>query len=183
MDDQEMMIEESALTEEERRFTVDDDQKAEWCLEKIREAKADLMKWIEFYVEQTDKVKAKCEARIAFFEGMLQRYFATVPHKETKTQESYALPSGKLVLKKQGPDYERDDALILAWLKANDGDRFVKTKESVDWAELKKKIDVLQLTAGDEKVTEQVVFTETGEVVPGITVTARPDVFKVEVKQ
>ena len=179
---EELQNEELALSEEEVRFVVDDDQKAEWCIRKIAEAKKEMMDWIEFYVAQTDKVKDRCERRIQFFEMKLEQYFGSVPHKVTKTQESYQLPSGKLVVKKQAPEYERDDALILAWLKANDEDRFVKTKESVDWAELKKKIDVLQLTAGDEQVAEQVVFTETGEVVPGITVTERPDVFKVEVK-
>ena len=174
--------EEPAMTEEEVRFMVDNDQKAEWCIRKIAEAKKEMMDWIEFYVAQTDKVKDRCERRIMFFEMKLKDYFSQVPHKVTKTQESYQLPSGKLVYKRQGPDYERDDALILAWLKANDEDRFVKVKESVDWAELKKKIDVLQLTSGEDQVAEQVVFTETGEVVPGITVTERPDVFKVEMK-
>lgn len=178
----EELNEENVLTEEEQRFVVDDDQKAEWCIRKIAETKKEMMDWIDFYVAQTDKVRDKCLRRIQFFEAMLEKYFSSVPHKVTKTQESYQLPSGKLVVKKQGPDYERDDALILAWMKANDEDRFVKVKESVDWSELKKKLDILQLTAGGEQVAEQVVFTETGEVVPGITVTERPDVFKVEVK-
>lgn len=176
MDDQEMMIEESTLTEEERRFTVDDDQKAEWCLEKIREAKADLMKWIEFYVEQTDKVKAKCEARVAFFEGMLQRYFATVPHKVAKTQESYALPSGKLVLKDQAPEWDHDDEQLLPWVKENVPD-LIRTKESVNWSELKKELTVIWNEDGG-----QTIVNADGLIVPGITVTERPDVFKVEVK-
>ena len=35
---------------------------------------------------------------------MLGEYFKTVPHKKTKTQEAYQLPSGKLILKKQEPE-------------------------------------------------------------------------------
>ena len=164
--------EEVPVTEEEAGFQVDDDQKAEWCIRKIQEAKKEMMDWIEFYVAQTDKVKDKCERRIQFFEYKLMQYFGSVPHKQTKTQESYQLPSGKLVLKKQAPDFERDDELILAWLKANDEDQYVKTKETIDWSELKKTLTI---------VGEQVAG-ETGEIIPGITVTERPDVFKVEVK-
>ena len=164
--------EELPVTEEEAGFQVDDDQKAEWCIRKIQEAKKEMMDWIEFYVAQTDKVKDKCERRIQFFEYKLMQYFGSVPHKQTKTQESYQLPSGKLVLKKQAPDFERDDELILAWLKANDEDQYVKTKETIDWSELKKTLTI---------VGEQVAG-ETGEIIPGITVTERPDVFKVEVK-
>ena len=164
--------EELPVTEEEAGFQVDDDQKAEWCIRKIQEAKKEMMDWIDFYVAQTDKVKDKCERRIQFFEYKLMQYFGSVPHKQTKTQESYQLPSGKLVLKKQAPDFERDDELILAWLKANDEDQYVKTKETVDWSELKKTLTI---------VGEQVAG-ETGEIIPGIIITERPDVFKVEVK-
>ena len=164
--------EELPVTEEEAGFQVDDDQKAEWCIRKIQEAKKEMMDWIDFYVAQTDKVKDKCERRIQFFEYKLMQYFGSVPHKQTKTQESYQLPSGKLVLKKQTPDFERDDELILAWLKANDENQYVKTKETVDWSELKKTLTI---------VGEQVAG-ETGEIIPGIIVTERPDVFKVEVK-
>ena len=164
--------EELPVTEEEAGFQVDDDQKAEWCIRKIQEAKKEMMDWIDFYVAQTDKVKDKCERRIQFFEYKLMQYFGSVPHKQTKTQESYQLPSGKLVLKKQTPDFERDDELILAWLKANDENQYVNTKETVDWSELKKTLTI---------VGEQVAG-ETGEIIPGIIVTERPDVFKVEVK-
>jgi len=164
--------EELPVTEEEAGFQVDDDQKAEWCIRKIQEAKKEMMDWIDFYVAQTDKVKDKCERRIQFFEYKLMQYFGSVPHKQTKTQESYQLPSGKLVLKKQAPDFERDDELILAWLKANDEDQYVKTKETIDWSELKKTLTI---------VGEQVAG-ETGEIIPGITVTERPDKFVVEVK-
>ena len=164
--------EQTALTDEERRFVVDDDQKAEWCIRKIAEARKEMMDWIEFYVAQTDKVKARCESRIQFFETMLEGYFRTVPHKATKTQESYQLPSGKLVVKKQAPEIERDDDQVIAWLKANCEGAHVKTKETLDWSELKKNVVFMN----------GCVINGDGEIIPGITVTERPDVFKVEVK-
>jgi len=164
--------EEVTDNEEQITFIVDDDQKAEWCLSKIREAEAEKKRWKEFYEERLEKVNAAEDAKIERMRFYLEQYFRTVPHKETKTQASYQLPSGKLVLKKQGPEFERDDDLILAWLKANDEQKYVKTKESVDWMELKKTLTVF----GEQ------VAGETGEIIPGITVTERPDVFKVEVK-
>jgi len=160
------------ISEQEEGFTVADDQTAEWCLQKIKDEIAEADKWTEFYAQQMQRILARKNYRIAFFEGRLQRYFNNVPHKITKTQESYQLPSGKLVYKRQGPEYERDDELILAWLKANDETKFVKTKESVDWSELKKTLTIVGEQAAGE----------TGEIIPGIIVTERPDVFKVEVK-
>ena len=157
----------------EYRFEVDDDRKAEWCLEKIREAENEKEKWRAYYADRLEKICREQDATIERMRGYLQAYFDTVPHKATKTQESYQLPSGKLVWKQQAPEYEKDEALILAWLKANGEEQYVKVKEAVDWAELKKRLEICG---------EQAAFTETGEIVPGIIVAEREPVFKVEVK-
>jgi len=159
------------ITEEEARFTVDDDRKAEWCIGKIREAQAELAKFMDWYNAQIEREKKRVESRIAFFEDKLKPYFAMVPKKETKTQLSYQLPSAKLVLKRQGPEFVRDDEKLIPWARENAPD-FVKTKLSIDWAGMKKTLTVV----GDQ------VADSAGEVVPGITVQDRPDVFKVEVK-
>ena len=163
-------LEEKLETEEE--FRVDDDQKAEWCLQKIREANADMEKWLEFYDQRKEAVKADTANRIAFFEHHLREYFNSVPHKVTKTQENYPLPSGKLVFKQQEPEYERDDESVLAWLKENGGEKYIKVKESLDWSGLKKTLTVCGETVADEN----------GEVIPGIKAIEREPVFKVEVK-
>ena len=163
-------LEEKLETEEE--FRVDDDQKAEWCLQKIREANADMEKWLEFYDQRKEAVKADTANRIAFFEHHLREYFNSVPHKVTKTQENYPLPSGKLVFKQQEPEYERDDENVLAWLKENGGEKYIKVKESLDWSGLKKTLTVCGETVADEN----------GEVIPGIKAIEREPVFKVEVK-
>ena len=163
-------LEEKLETEEE--FRVDDDQKAEWCLQKIREANADMEKWLEFYDQRKEAVKADTANRIAFFEHHLREYSNSVPHKVTKTQENYPLPSGKLVFKQQEPEYERDDENVLAWLKENGGEKYIKVKESLDWSGLKKTLTVCGETVADEN----------GEVIPGIKAIEREPVFKVEVK-
>ena len=164
--------------EEQITFVVDDDQKAEWCLAKIREAEAEKQRWKEFYEDRLAKVNAAEDAKIERMRFFLEQYFRTVPHKETKTQQSYQLPSGKLVLKHQAPEVERDDDQLIPWLRENYEGDYVKTKESVDWSALKKAFqdDELIGVIGENYVTHD------GEIIPGITVTERPDVFKVEVK-
>lgn len=158
--------------EEVVRFRVDNDQKAEWCLQKIREAQNDKAAWKRFYEAQYQRVEEAADATISQMSLMLQEYFDAVPHKINKASEVYQLPSGKLVSKKQEPEYSRTESEVINWLKANDMDEFVKIKESLDWAGLKEKVTV---------VGENVV-TEDGEVVPGVKVTPREDIFKVEVK-
>ena len=60
---------------------------------------------------------------------------------------------------------------MIPWLKTNDPN-YVKVKEDVDWAGLKKKLIYV----------DGHMATEDGEIVPGITAVKRPDKFAVEVK-
>lgn len=161
-----------AILQSEPEFIVDNDQKAEWCLKKIKEAQADKERWKAFYEDQYRAVEESADVTISQMEGLLFEYFKTVPHKQTATQENYKLPSGKLVSKKQEPEYERKDEEIIDWLKNNGGQQFVKVKESLDWAGLKKTVSVVG----------EAVATEDGEIIPGVKVVPREDVFKVEVK-
>ena len=152
---------------------IENDQEANECLEAIRKAQADKAYWKEWYEERLNLVNESNDAIILQNETRLYNYFGTVPHKKTATQENYALPAGKLVLKKQAPEFERDDEAVIAWLKANGGEKYVKVKESLDWAGLKGSLMVMGDSVADEK----------GNVIPCITVTERPDVFKAELKK
>ena len=162
------------IVNSELSFVVDDDQKAEWCIGKIREAQAEKEKWKNFYVSRLEKVYSEQDATIERMRYYLEQYFNKVPHKETKTQQSYELPSAKLVVKRLGPKYERDDQIIIEWLYGNSTDpgRYLNLKETLNWAELKKVLN----RCGNEMATDD------GEVVPGITVTDQPEGFRVEVK-
>ena len=175
----------SELLKEEKpvreRFTVDNDMKAEWVLSKIRRIRADqkkekdeLARQMQFYQDQMDMIDRQADEEVTFFESMLIPYFAERMDsgftKSTKTQTTYKLPSGKLVLKKQEPTYDRNNAELLPWLKANRPE-LVKVEESPNWAELKKTITVIGEAA----------TTKDGEVIPGVKVTEREDKFEVEV--
>ena len=155
-------------------FTVKDDSTAQWCMKKIREAEADRAMWKAHYEAQMEKVNKAADESIAYFTAKLEEYFANVPHKATKTQESYTLPGGKLIRKKQQPKFETDDEALVPWLEENFMGQLVKVKKSADWAALKK---ICSVTPDGEHVV-----TDEGEIIPGVTVTQRPDVFKVEME-
>ena len=162
------------LNDAREEFTVTDDAAAQWCMKKIREAESDRAMWKAHYDAQMEKVNKAADESIAYFTAKLEEYFASVPHKATKTQESYTLPGGKLIRKKQQPKFETDDEALVPWLEENFMGQLVKVKKSADWAALKK---VVTVTPDGEHVV-----TDEGEIIPGVTVTQRPDVFKVEME-
>lgn len=161
----------SELVRETEGFVIDTDKKAEWAMQKIREARADRDRLVEWYKEKTKEIIEQTEFDVNNLERMLAEYFETVPHKKSKTQESYSLPGGKLILKKQNPEFKRDEAKVIEWAKVNGCNKYVKVEEKLAWAELKADVGVF----GDHVVTED------GEIVPGIEVIERPAEFKVEV--
>jgi len=160
-------------------FAIDSDQKAEWALRKIREHKADANRMamvcnaeIERYEQIKKEAADKCARDCAYLESLLYAYFLNVPHKATKTQESYKLPTGTLKQKAREPEYVRSDAEIIAWLNDQGMKDFVEVKPSLKWADLKKVI-----TANGETA----IYPETGEIIPGVKVVERDPVFVVEV--
>lgn len=180
------LIREEQPQEVRERFTVDNDMKAEWCLSKIRSIraeqqreKAELERQMAFYRDQIEYINHKADDDAAFFESMLQGYFRSRVDdgftKATKTKVTYKLPTGELVLKHREPeyDYKSNQQQVLEWLKKQEnGRKYIKTAESLDWAAFKKAVSVK-----DDKIV-----TADGEIVPGITVTQRDDEFSVEVK-
>lgn len=165
------------MMDNEDRFVIDDDGKAEWALNKIAEEKAETQRMINVansmimkYQEKIEVYQNQFENKTTFLKEQLRQYFETVPHKSTKTQETYKLPSGTLKLKKQNPEYIRDEEKLLIWAKVNNPVH-VKVKESVDWVELKKEL----------KFVDDKALTEDGEIVDGITVSERPSVFEIDI--
>ena len=161
----------SELIKETEEFIIDTDAKAEWALKKIAEARADRDAWVKWYEEKIEQIKAQTDFDTMNLERMLSDYFATVPHKKTKTQETYTLPGGKLILKTQNPEYKRDDKKVIEWLKQNNGGQYIKVKEELAWADLKANAAVLNGK----------LFSEDGEEIPGVEIVDREPKFVVEV--
>ena len=152
-------------------FVIDTDAKAAWAMKKIKEARDDRDTFVAWYKGKIKEIEEQTEFNTMALERMLADYFATVPHKKTKTQESYALPGGKLVMKKQQPEYKHKDDVVIDWLKKNNNQQFIKVKEELDWAGLKATVGVFNGTCVDEN----------GEIIPGIEVVEREEKFVVEV--
>ena len=163
--------------EEEGGWEITDDQGAEWALKKIAEAKAEAETWREFYEHKMVEAATKAANTIDFMSAKLRQYFESVPHHKTKTQESYELPSGKLVLKAQAPEYIRDDDALIYWAKAEHPELVKQTVvEKFDWTTMKKALPAEYVINADGHA----INTTTGEIVPGLTVNEREPKFTIE---
>jgi hypothetical protein len=167
--------------QEKKKFVIDSDIKAEWALDKIRKTHAyyDRLKRtcsdiIAKYSAILEKYARQESAECAGLEYLLMQYFDTVEHRVTETQESYKLPTGKLVMKHHAPKFDIDDAKMVSFMKANDWDGYVKIKESPNWDAFKKERC---------KITENGVYDSNGVKVEGIAVSTIPDTFEVVTKE
>lgn len=151
-------------------WRIEDDKAAEWCVQKMREAEADKEFWKDHFAKQLESVNRTNDETIERMKGYLRDYFDRMPHKKTKKQENYPLPSGKLVLKQVEPDYQREEKEVIKWLKANRNGQFVKSKETLDWKGLKNTLTVIGETVADED----------GQIIPCIKAVAQPDKFGIE---
>ena len=158
----------------DKPFVITDDGKAEWAIQKIKEAQSDTEKWHEHFAAQMAKIKAENDDTINYMTSLLAAYFNTVPKKETKTQSKYELPGATLIRKQQQPDFQRDDNALVGWLESSGLDELIERKPVPRWAELKKRCVVQE----DGSVVE----TESGEIVRGVVAVARPDRFDVQIK-
>lgn len=168
---------------EEQRFVIDSDAKAEWAIRKIAEEEAERDRLtaccqvtIDHYTKQQEFYAKRCDDRTTNLRAMLLIYFGTVPVKETKTQQKYELPSGNLVMKKASTDFKADTDKLREWLESSNMTDYLKTEVSPKWALVKK-----QLSATDNG---DIVFAETGEIIPAgcVTIEEKPARFEVKAK-
>ena len=158
-------------------FCVDNDSKAEWAIKKIKEAQDEHDRLLALVIEEEQLLQAKKEqidkrldSDTAYLRSLLMAYMESVKCKETQTQKSYQLLTGKLIRKKGTIDYIRDEEKLLEWTKQNKPD-LVKAKYSVDWSTLKK---TLTVTPKGE------VITDDGELLDCITTEVKPDKFEIK---
>ncbi len=159
-------------------FKIDSDKLAEWALKIIAEEKAETQRyinvcetWIAEYQQKAQKAQERLESKMAYLRSQLQEYFSTVPHKSTKTQETYKLPSGTLKLKYGTPEFVVDNDTLVKWLEENEFGSYVKAEKKAQWGELKKTV-----TVSSDKV-----ISVNGEIIEGVTAQERPNTFEVEI--
>lgn len=156
-------------------FVIRDDNVAEWALQKIFDEKAELERLKALADSQIAAIMDKVEAankrftsRTGYLKQALEEYMLTVKRKQSKTQESYRLLSGSLILKKPVVKIVKDDTKLLEYVKEHSPE-YVKHTEAVDWAGFKKTLTV----SGD------VVVDSNGEVVSCLDVEETPGEFMI----
>lgn len=118
-------------------FHITDDQQAEWAIRKIAAAKAEYEEWVAFYMDKLEALHKSKQNTIEYMEGRLLEYFNTQKHKVTKTGiKKYSLPSGDLILKPAGVDYQRNEEAMLEWCEKHLPEA-IKTTRKAGWAEVK----------------------------------------------
>ena len=167
---------------EQTGWTITDDALADWAIEKIAQAQAeidrmtaDCVEKVKKITERLDSFATKHQQAICFFETQLQRYVETLDVKPTKAgTKIYNLPSGKVSIKPQAPKFNVSDTDFIAWLKMTGKQDLIISTEKGQWGELKKS----GIIVGEDGTT---VLTADGEIIEGISAELREDVVKVEV--
>lgn len=169
--------------QEDERFVIDSDAKAEWAIRKIADEQAERDRLvgccqaeIDRYKMQQESYSKRFDQRTAGLRALLREYFDTVKTRETKTQRKYELPSGGLVLKKASKAFKPDPDKLRDWLETNKMLDYLKFDVSPRWAMVKEQ---LMLTNDG-----YILFAETGEIVPNdcVILEAKPEQFEVKMK-
>lgn len=173
-------VQEEELEQETVEFEIDDVEKAEWALDKIRDHKAEINKWTQYFEAEKRRVCMKHENAIIKLIGKLKGFFILMYEggftRALKTMDAYNLPTGRLAMKHPGPKFVRDDDVIIEWLRKN-APQFIKTTETVDWDGMKKAFSFVGTRMAK-------VDDETGEIeyIPGVDVIQPEDEFEVKEK-
>ena len=161
-----------------KEFEIADASTADWAISKIAEERkrtqyfVDVAKQeIENLEKQIKDMEDKCERSVQYLSGCLGKYLERddVPTKKTTTQESITLPAGKIIKKFAKTEFKmpngksvtnsKGDAKLVKEV-ADINDEFIKTKQEVDWASLRKHLDV------DDG--GNVIYKDTGEFLESI---------------
>ena len=164
MDEQKMIHE-----EQQEGFKIDSDSKAEWAVKRIKEAEREQNRLLALVDEERaeldvrekeilDNYAKKTDGLKAMLEEYLRAQYAKEEARETNTQITYQLLSGKLVYKKSGLELKQNADVLVNWCKEHLPDA-VKVTYTPKWAEIKKNIKVVDGVP---------VYAPTGEVVDGV---------------
>lgn len=180
---EQVLVELDQIEEQQEVFGVVDLESAAEAQRRIayfeeRKAEIDAIieKQIAPFLEKIEKIKAWGEqAKVEFIEKQthysnhLEQYLRTEIQKQIdagkKAKKTIKLPYGKISLKSQQPEFQKNDEELLPYAK---GAGYAKMSWSVDWAGLKKSCTVVNGKLVDEN----------GEFVPGVSVVDRDEKFE-----
>lgn len=76
----------------------------------------------------------------ALNDGILQKESI----RETKTRTTYTIPSANLIFKKEAEKMiVKDESSLIEYLDKNNKSEYIKTQQSINWAELKKTLKIV----------------------------------------
>jgi hypothetical protein len=165
------------IQQEAGEFKVMNDYDANQAVKKVKLLRKNVDRYESVIKQEIENLKlkaavyrAQAEKTVEFYENCLKIYTMSADCETTKTgNRVYRLPDGKLCIKKQEPEFVRDDAALTEWLKAHGG-KFIKTTASPEWGEFKKVC----------KTQGEVLVDENGEIVDGVKVIPREERFVIE---
>lgn len=156
--------------EERERFIIDDEQKANWAMRKIKHLQEKKQEKEKIAKEEIERINQWLQAEtesidrdIEFFSGLLEAYMRDLNRKDPR-KKSLSLIHGRLQLRKQQPIFKYDDKKLVEWLKKTRHTNLVRVEEKPDKKELRK----LLVTANGKAIIKS-----TGEIVEGIEVEER----------
>jgi hypothetical protein len=161
------------MTDKPHGDTITDTRHADWYCRKIAEIKNRLDNDAAQAEEQIMLIQNWLQARrekaqrlISWLVLPLQQW---LPAQLQGKEKSTRLPHGTVGLRAQQPEFEKDEAKLLAWIDDAKLEALVTVKRTPNWELVKKFIEV----GNDGKA----VWKPTGEVLDFITVTVRADKF------
>lgn len=173
---------ETLQTEEQQeelrqRFRIENIDQLNWALRKLAAIKAkenEVRRLADAerqrIAEWEQKELAALERDRSFFEGLVQEYALTQREADPKWKAS--TPYGRVSFRRQPAKWQYDDQKLLEYLKASGRTEFVRIKEEVNKADLKRALKVQDGRAIDP---------ETGEIVPGIVIEEQPEKLVIDV--
>lgn len=160
------------IQSEQKPFKIENLEQATWAFRKIAAYKAKQNEIDNVAKGEMERVQSwqqketeNIDSSIEFFEGILRQYFSEQRQHDPKFKIS--TPYGKVTSRKLPKKYLYDDKKVIAWCKDNKLDGYIRVKEELDKVSFKKDFS-------------QGVNTETGEVIPGMTVMDQGE--KIEIK-
>lgn len=153
-------------------FKIDNDDKAEWAVRKIRQAQLAIEKRRQFVQAEIERLRAwqaqedeRDQSTIDRMTGLLAPYFDHLRESGVLgKRKSYKLPSGTLQVRSSGPKWRRvDEGALTEWAQRHG---LVRTKVEAAWSEIGKRLHPADGQAGSAAL----FVTDDGELieVPGV---------------
>ena len=161
-------------------FNIENTEQAMWAMRKLASIEKERSEAIAAANAEIERIKTwlaaeekKADDKRRFFDGLLEGYHRRVLTENPK-KKTIKLPHGELQFRTQKPEFEKDEKVLLDWAKVNKPQYVTEpppTESKLEWAELKKIINVMDGKAVDPS---------SGEVIPGITVIERDSKFNIK---